>query len=204
MWSKIAGSIPNIAPKGQLNGSTINVTYDNANDPDCCEFSFLPSPPPFGSDSWGWRGELGPHVVHVAKDMHAKSAPRHLTWCPLMRRLSRARFLPRFARQNVPLTVSYDFKQGGRSDNVRPQRSQGYHRIYSTFRNPRRWAMGLTTDPIARTTSFTTISRARTKRRPCSSSGATSSTGHSRRSAQLLTGMRSVLVSCFLFRRVLE
>lgn len=35
MWSKIAGSIPNIAPKGQLNGSTINVTYDNANDPDC-------------------------------------------------------------------------------------------------------------------------------------------------------------------------
>ena len=98
MWSKIAGSIPNIAPKGQLNGSTINVTYDNANDPDCCEFSFLPSPPPFGSDSWGWRGELGPRVVHVAKDMHAKSAPRHLTWCPLMRRLSRSRFLPRFAR----------------------------------------------------------------------------------------------------------
>jgi len=45
MWSKIAGSIPNIAPKGQLNGSTINVTYDNANDPDCCEFyPFCPSP----------------------------------------------------------------------------------------------------------------------------------------------------------------
>jgi hypothetical protein len=37
LWSKIAGSIPNIAPKGQLNGSTINVTYDNAGDPDCCE-----------------------------------------------------------------------------------------------------------------------------------------------------------------------
>jgi len=35
LWSKIAGSIPNIAPKGQLNGSTINVTYDNAGDPDC-------------------------------------------------------------------------------------------------------------------------------------------------------------------------
>ena len=40
MWNKIAGSIPNIAPKGQLNGSTINVTYDNANDPDCCESPF--------------------------------------------------------------------------------------------------------------------------------------------------------------------
>jgi hypothetical protein len=26
LWSKIAGGFPNIAPKGQLNGSTINVT----------------------------------------------------------------------------------------------------------------------------------------------------------------------------------
>ncbi|KAI9511948.1 carbohydrate esterase family 4 protein [Russula earlei] len=35
LWSKIAGSIPNIPPKGQLNGSTINETYDIVNDPDC-------------------------------------------------------------------------------------------------------------------------------------------------------------------------
>ena len=37
MWNKIASSIPNIAPKGQLNGSTVNVTYNNAIDSDCCE-----------------------------------------------------------------------------------------------------------------------------------------------------------------------
>jgi hypothetical protein len=40
MWNKIAGSIPNIPPKGQLTGSTINVTYDNVNDPDCCKSPF--------------------------------------------------------------------------------------------------------------------------------------------------------------------
>jgi hypothetical protein len=41
LWSKIAGGVPNIAPKGQLNGSTINVTYNSANDPDCCEWAFF-------------------------------------------------------------------------------------------------------------------------------------------------------------------
>jgi len=153
-------------------------------------FSLSALPPPFGSDSRGWRGELGPHVEHVAKDMpRAKGAPRHF----------RARDFSPASHGRMCHSPSLDFKQGGRSDNVRPQRSQGYHRIYSTFRNPRPWAMRLTTDPIARTTSFTTISRARTKRRPCSSSGAMSSTGHSRRSALLLTGMRSVLVSAFSF-----
>jgi peptidoglycan/xylan/chitin deacetylase (PgdA/CDA1 family) len=35
IWNSIAGSVPNIAPKGQLNGSTINETYDLVNDPDC-------------------------------------------------------------------------------------------------------------------------------------------------------------------------
>ncbi|KAN0137536.1 glycoside hydrolase/deacetylase [Lactarius tabidus] len=35
MWANISGSIPNIAPKGQLNGSTINETYNAAADPDC-------------------------------------------------------------------------------------------------------------------------------------------------------------------------
>ncbi|KAI9456020.1 hypothetical protein BJY52DRAFT_1277572, partial [Lactarius psammicola] len=36
MWAKISSTIPTrIQPKGQLNGSTINVTYDSANDPDC-------------------------------------------------------------------------------------------------------------------------------------------------------------------------
>jgi len=35
LWAKISGSIPNIPPKGQLNGSTIGVMYDSVNDPDC-------------------------------------------------------------------------------------------------------------------------------------------------------------------------
>ena len=42
-WQKIASGVPNIPPKGQLNGSTINVTYDSVNDPDCCEWDFLPA-----------------------------------------------------------------------------------------------------------------------------------------------------------------
>lgn len=37
LWQKIAPGVPNIPAKGQLNGSTINVTYDSANDPACCE-----------------------------------------------------------------------------------------------------------------------------------------------------------------------
>jgi hypothetical protein len=37
IWNSIAGSVPNITPKGQLNGCTINEMYDAANDPDCCE-----------------------------------------------------------------------------------------------------------------------------------------------------------------------
>jgi hypothetical protein len=41
LWQKIAPGVPNIAPKGQLNGSTINETYDIVNDPDCCEWHFL-------------------------------------------------------------------------------------------------------------------------------------------------------------------
>jgi hypothetical protein len=41
IWNSIGGSVPNIAPKGQLNGSTINETYDLVNDPDCCEWHFL-------------------------------------------------------------------------------------------------------------------------------------------------------------------
>ena len=116
-------------------------------------------------------------------------------WFPWMQRLLRSRFAGKGG--SVSLTISYDFNQGGRSDNVRPQRSQDYRPIFSTSRNLKRWATRLMTDPTARKTLFTTISRARTKRRPCSSSGATFSTGHSRRSALLLTGMRSALVSAF-------
>ena len=162
-------------------------------------FPFLLSPPPFGGDGWGWA----PHVAHVAKDLpRAKSAPCHLRGLitvPIGAASFARAISPHLARQNEPLTISYDFKQGGRSDNVRPQRSQDYHPIYSTFRNPRRWATRLTTVPTARTTRFTTFSRARTKRRPCSTSGAMSSTGPLRRSALLLTGTRSVLVSAFSF-----
>ena len=41
LWQKIASGVPNITPKGQLNGSTTNVTYDSVNDPACCEWHFL-------------------------------------------------------------------------------------------------------------------------------------------------------------------
>jgi len=34
-WANISAGVPNIAPKGQLNGSTINETYNAAADPDC-------------------------------------------------------------------------------------------------------------------------------------------------------------------------
>ncbi len=30
-----------IQPKGQLYGSTIDVTYDSVKDPDCCELPFF-------------------------------------------------------------------------------------------------------------------------------------------------------------------
>jgi hypothetical protein len=43
MWANISGSIPNIAPKGQLNGSTIGVAYNGAADPDCCEYYTFPA-----------------------------------------------------------------------------------------------------------------------------------------------------------------
>ncbi len=56
-WQKIASGIPNIPPKGQLNGSTINVTYDSANDPDCCKCHFLYPASPFHEGEWEGREE---------------------------------------------------------------------------------------------------------------------------------------------------
>ncbi|KAH9981806.1 chitin deacetylase [Russula compacta] len=35
LWAKISPGVPNIAPKGTINGSTINETYDATTDPDC-------------------------------------------------------------------------------------------------------------------------------------------------------------------------
>jgi hypothetical protein len=70
MWNKIAGSIPNIPPKGQLNGSTINVTYNTGTDSDCCESL---SPP--------LRNLCCVRVMHGAKGMqrpHSSAArPLH-------------------------------------------------------------------------------------------------------------------------------
>ena len=37
LWNQIAPGVPNIAPKGTINGSTINEMYDIVDDPDCCE-----------------------------------------------------------------------------------------------------------------------------------------------------------------------
>jgi hypothetical protein len=58
---------PNIAPKGQLNGSTINVTYDSANDPDCCESAFfVPHSAIWGRESVAYR-TLVSSVVGVSQ-----------------------------------------------------------------------------------------------------------------------------------------
>jgi hypothetical protein len=42
LWANISGNIPDIPPKGQLNGSTISVTYDSVNDPACCKWNSYP------------------------------------------------------------------------------------------------------------------------------------------------------------------
>ena len=58
MWANISASIPTtIQPKGQLNGSTINVTYNGAADPDCCElllFFYLRRPRRGGAGLFPW------------------------------------------------------------------------------------------------------------------------------------------------------
>ncbi len=79
LWSKIAGNIPNIAPKGQLNGSTINVTYDTVNDPDCCEWHFCSLAMVGGCERNG-----AACVVHVAQDMLKRLASCEASaWSPL-------------------------------------------------------------------------------------------------------------------------
>jgi hypothetical protein len=68
LWSKIASGVPNIPPKGQLNGSTINVTYDSVNDPDCCEWYFLSPALSFGRGPSGSRS----NSCHVWRMFHVK------------------------------------------------------------------------------------------------------------------------------------
>ena len=55
LWANISSSIPtNILPKGQINGSTINVTYNGPADPDCCElFLFFQLRRPIRGGRWG-------------------------------------------------------------------------------------------------------------------------------------------------------
>ncbi|KAH9979332.1 chitin deacetylase [Lactifluus volemus] len=76
MWASIASSIPtNIQPKGQLNGSTINVTYDKVTDPDCwwtihqCTTPRIPGLPNDQADipeprSMGYGFDDGPNCTH--------------------------------------------------------------------------------------------------------------------------------------------
>ena len=63
VWQKIASGVPNIPAKGQLNGSTINVTYDAVNDPDCCKWHFLSPARPF-QEGEGGEGEEGDRQSH--------------------------------------------------------------------------------------------------------------------------------------------
>ncbi|KAH9024069.1 putative chitin deacetylase [Lactarius pseudohatsudake] len=78
MWASISSSIPtNIQPKGQLNGSTIGVTYDTVNDPDCwwtftlCMTPNLAGLPPDVSTvpepkTMGYGFDDGPNCTHNA------------------------------------------------------------------------------------------------------------------------------------------
>ena len=63
VWQKIASGVPNILAKGQLNGSTVNVTYDSANDSDCYKWHFLSPALPFQE---GERGEERRVTVRVS------------------------------------------------------------------------------------------------------------------------------------------
>ena len=75
LWNQISPGVPNIAPKGQLNGSIINETYGDAGDPDCCESHIVPSSRFRGS--WGTRLEL---VVYGSCSLgHATDAGLSLT-----------------------------------------------------------------------------------------------------------------------------
>ncbi|KAH9018834.1 carbohydrate esterase family 4 protein [Lactarius hengduanensis] len=78
MWASISSSIPtNIQPKGQPDGSTIGVTYDIANDPDCwwtetlCTTPKLAGLPPDVSSvpepkTMGYGFDDGPNCTHNA------------------------------------------------------------------------------------------------------------------------------------------
>ncbi|KAH9169798.1 carbohydrate esterase family 4 protein [Lactarius sanguifluus] len=78
MWANISSSIPtNIQPKGQPDGSTIGVTYDTANDPDCwwtetlCKTPKLAGLPPDVFNvpepkTMGYGFDDGPNCTHNA------------------------------------------------------------------------------------------------------------------------------------------
>jgi hypothetical protein len=91
LWQKIASGVPNIPPKGQLNGSTVNVTYDSANDPACCEWRFFSPALPFQEGKEGRvrsdRQSLNSGLVlsgtcrrHVAAVRHYETIARKPPW----------------------------------------------------------------------------------------------------------------------------
>jgi hypothetical protein len=70
LWAKIAGSIPNTAPKGKLTGSTKGVTYDSSTDPDCCEWYFFPRLAVCATIK-GRKTGLAWRVARVSRDMRS-------------------------------------------------------------------------------------------------------------------------------------
>ena len=76
LWNQISPGVPNIAPKGQLNGSTINETYDVAGDPDCCESHFVLS------SATRRRGKRALYMGHVPSDMPHSRDFAQFAWRP--------------------------------------------------------------------------------------------------------------------------
>jgi len=130
LWAKIADSIPDTPPKGELTGSTIGVDYDSGTDPDCCEWYF------FLRLAVGWRRSRIARrdwrgVFYKSQGTwHQREGPSHgleyhcmdLPWTTSSRTISPS-WKVALATYHFLLLV-----QGGQSRNVRLRSSQDYHR----------------------------------------------------------------------------
>ncbi|KAI0264057.1 hypothetical protein BGY98DRAFT_940073, partial [Russula aff. rugulosa BPL654] len=192
--TKIVAGVPNIPPKGQLNGSTINVTYGSVNDLACCEWYFLSPALPFQEDVAGEESRATVIVTigirtfenirqaRLRFDSYETVArkPFSMSLCLSHHKCGRTRKLtisPYSARVDRPLV--YDTE----APRTTPRRGQ----------LPEPPSMGYAFDDGPNHTHIT-ISRPRSRKRQRSTSEVVFSTGRLRRSALMRTAINS---SCF-------
>ena len=164
-----------IPPKGQLNGSTINVTYDSVDDPDYCEWNFSPLL------CW-WRGGW----IYRDRPSHNSNS---CFWDPCHRHVAAVR-QPRDHRTKYPIRVDHLSVYETEDSWTTPWTRQ-------TYPSPWRWTTHSMKGQTARITSSMTFSRVRTRKLQCFTSGVMFSTDRLRRSALLWTAMKYALVSVF-------